>query len=259
MCLACGNPSADHASSTRPPIGQFPRRHFLGLLGAGLAAAAVPSLRAAPPAAPAKPQNVLTPDQALERLIAGNRRYVNGTMNEHDFAAEREALAGGQNPFAAILSCADSRIGPEFAFDASRGDLFVVRVAGNFLSNEGLASLEYTTAVLGTPLIVVLGHEACGAIDAAIKVVTEGAKLPGHLPGLVRHLKPAVKAVTTFEPINPREPGELLAQVTEENVTLNVERLKSAGPVIEPLVETGKVKVVGAVYRLATGQVDFFV
>lgn len=249
MCLACPQPGHP-----------LPRRNFFSLLGAGVATALfAPALRAAPPRAPAKPQNVLTPDQALERLIAGNRRYVNGTMNEHDFAAEREALAGGQNPFAAVLSCADSRIAPEFAFDASRGDLFVVRVAGNFLSDEGLASLEYTTAVLGTPLVVVLGHDACGAVDAAIKVVNDGAKLPGHLPGLVRHLKPAVKAVFSRQYYVPPTDAQYLDDTVSENVNLTVARLKSAGPVIEPLVETGRVKVVGAVYRLATGRVDFFV
>ena len=173
-------------------------------------------------------------------------------MKRHDFAAEREVLAGGQNPYAGILSCADSRIAPEFAFDTARGDIFVVRVAGNFLSDEGLASLEYTTAVLGTPLLVVLGHDSCGAIDAAIKVVNDGEKLPGHLPGLINHLKPAVKAANG-------ESGNLLDNAIRENVALNVEKLKTAGPVISKFVEQGKVRVVGGIYRLATGRVDFFV
>jgi carbonic anhydrase len=246
MCLACGNLSADHSS-------QIPRRNFLGLLGASLAAAAfAPVLRAAPSGPPPKPQNVLTPDAALERLIAGNKRYVKGTMKRHDFATEREALAGGQNPYAGILSCSDSRIGPEFAFDTARGDIFVVRVAGNFLETEGLASLEYTTAVLGTPLLVVLGHEKCGAVDAAIKVVQDRAKLPGHLPELVSHIKPAVKAAEG-------QPGDMLENAIQANVRLNVERLKTASPVVSKFVEQGKVRVVGGIYRLATGRVDFFV
>jgi carbonic anhydrase len=243
MTLLRGTPSADAAR-------QLPRRHFLSQLGVGLAVVAFASvLHAAPSSAP-KPQNVLTADQALARLIKGNARYVKGTMKRHDFAAEREALVGGQNPYAGILSCADSRIGPEFAFDAARGDLFVVRVAGNFLDTEGLASLEYTTAVLGTPLLVVLGHDKCGAVDAAIKVVNDGAKLPGHLPGLVSHIKPAVKVAN-------KEAGDLLENAIRANVLLTVEKLKTASPVISKLVKEGKVKVVGAIYRLDTGKVDF--
>jgi carbonic anhydrase len=253
MCQTCGSPSADHSS-------QLPRRNFLGLLGAGIAAAAfAPLLRAAPAGPPPKPGNAINADEALERLIEGNRRYVKGTMKQHDFATEREALAGGQNPYAGILGCADSRIGPEFAFDSSRGDLFVVRVAGNFVSDEGLASLEYTTAVLGTPLLVVLGHDACGAVEAAIKVVRDGEKLPGHLPGLVGHLKPAVKSVFARQYTAPPTPAQYLSSAIDENVKLNVERLKNSGPLISKFVEQGKVRVVGGVYRLATGQVDFFV
>jgi carbonic anhydrase len=120
--------------------------------------------------APPKPQNVLSPDAALERLRQGNSRYVQGLSLRHDFKHEREALAGGQNPYAAILSCADSRIAPEYAFDSGRGDLFVCRVAGNFASTETIASMEYAVAVLAVPLILVLGHDSCGAVSAAIKI-----------------------------------------------------------------------------------------
>jgi len=251
MCQTCGTPSADHAPAALPLTGQLPRRHFLGLLGASLAAAAfAPVLRAAPKGPPPKPQNVLTADQALARLIAGNERYIDGMTKRVDFASEREALSHGQNPYAGILSCADSRIGPEFAFDSGRGDLFVVRIAGNFLETDGLASLEYATAVLGTPLLVVLGHDKCGAVDAAIKVVNEGAKLPGHLPELVSHIKPAVKIANT-------QTGDLLENAIRENVILTVEKLKHASPVISKVVAEGKVRVVGGIYRLATGKVDF--
>lgn len=260
MCEFCGPSSADRGRDARPATGQLPRRNFLGLLGASIATAVLsPVLRAAPSGPPPKPGNVLTADEALQRLIKGNRRYVSGTMEKHDFASEREALTLGQNPYAAILSCADSRIGPEFAFDASRGDLFVVRVAGNFVSDEGLASLEYTTAVLGTPLLVVLGHDACGAVDAAIKVVRDGEKLPGHLPGLVNHIKPAVKSVLARRHSVPPTPAQSLSATIDENVKLNVERLKNSGPLISEFVEQGKVRVVGGVYRLATGKVDFFI
>src|SRR4029453_12633647 len=118
--------------------------------------------------APPKPENVMSPDASLKRLMEGNQRYVEGVARRHDFTHDPEALAGGQNPFAALLSCAASRIAPEYAFDSGRGDLFVCRVAGNFASNEMLASLEYAVAVLGAPLVLVLGHESCGAVDAAI-------------------------------------------------------------------------------------------
>src|ERR1700704_3057575 len=141
---------------------------------------------------PPKPQNVLSPDASLERLMKGNTRYVDGVSLRHDFKHEREALVGGQNPFASILSCADSRIAPEYAFDSGRGDLFVCRVAGNFANNDTIASMEYSVVVLGSPLILVLGHEACGAVDATIKSLQDGTTLPGHLPWLVAALAPAV-------------------------------------------------------------------
>jgi carbonic anhydrase len=125
---------------------------------------------------------VITADEALNRLMIGNSRYVRGTMRHHNFATQRAALAVGQNPFAGILSCADSRIGPEFAFDTGPGDLFVCRVAGNFANNDTIASFEYAVSVLSTPLIFVLGHQACGAVDATIKQVKDGTSFPGHIP-----------------------------------------------------------------------------
>jgi len=137
--------------------------------------------------APPKPQNVLSPDASLERLLKGNSRYVDGVALRHDFKHEREALVGGQNPYAAILSCADSRIAPEYAFDSGRGDLFVCRVAGNFATDEMIASMEYAVAVLGVPLILVLGHDKCGAVDAAIKSLKDDKALPGHMPSRALH------------------------------------------------------------------------
>lgn len=213
-----------------------------GLLAAGAG-------RAAPPATPPKPQNVLTPDQALERLMEGNRRYVQGTSRRHDFLAEREALAGGQNPYAGILGCADSRIAPEYAFDTGRGDLFVVRVAGNFLNLDNLASFEYAVAVLGTPLLMVLGHEACGAVKSTIASIENRTTLPGHLPALVASLTPAVTAAGG-------QAGNLLDRATAENVRLNAEKLRTATPILDAATNEGRLKVVGGIYRLANGQVD---
>jgi carbonic anhydrase len=199
--------------------------------------------------APPKPQNVLSPDASLERLLKGNTRYVEGVSLRHDFKHEREALAGGQNPYAAILSCADSRIAPEYAFDSGRGDLFVCRVAGNFANTETVASLEYAVAVLNTPLILVLGHDSCGAVDAAIKSLKDDSTLPGHLPSLVTGLAPAVKAVLP-------QGGDTLSKAIRQNVVDTIAKLRSATPILSAAVEQGKLKVAGGVYRLGDGRID---
>jgi carbonic anhydrase len=198
---------------------------------------------------PPKPQNVLSPDAALERLREGNARYVRGLALRHDFRHEREALAAGQNPYAAILSCADSRIAPEYAFDSGRGDLFVCRVAGNFASDEMIASLEYSVAVLNAPLILVLGHESCGAIDSTIKSLKDNTTLPGHLPSLVTAIAPAVKAIL-------QQAGDTASNATRQNVIDNVAKLASATPILSAAVEQKKLKVVGGIYRLKDGRVD---
>jgi carbonic anhydrase len=199
--------------------------------------------------APPKPQNVLSPEASLERLLRGNRRYVEGVSRRHDFKHEREALVTGQNPYAAILSCADSRIAPEYAFDSGRGDLFVCRVAGNFASDESIASLEYAVAILNVPLILVLGHERCGAVDATIKSIKDASTLPGHMPSLVTAIAPAVKAVLS-------QGGDVLDKAIRQNVVDNVAKLSSATPILSAAVEQKKLKVVGGVYRLKDGKVD---
>jgi carbonic anhydrase len=197
---------------------------------------------------PPKPQNEISPDAALKRLMKGNERYVEGVSRRHDFSHEREALAGGQNPYASILSCADSRIAPEYAFDSGRGDLFVCRVAGNFANDETVASLEYGVAVLNSPLILVLGHDSCGAVDATIKSLKDNTTLPGHLPSLVTALAPSVKA-------SMDKPGDKLANAIRQNVVDVVTKLKSATPILSAAVADGKIKIVGGVYRLGDGKV----
>jgi carbonic anhydrase len=191
----------------------------------------------------------MSPDAALERLMQGNARYIDGVSRRHDFKHEREALAAGQNPFAAVLSCADSRIAPEYCFDTARGDLFVCRIAGNFASDEMTASLEYAVQVLNTPLIMVLGHDACGAVDATIKSVKDGTTLPGHLPSLVAALKPAVDAVKN-------DTGDMLVNAIKRNVALNVDKLKSAPPILQAFADNKKIRVIGGVYELKTGKVN---
>jgi carbonic anhydrase len=198
---------------------------------------------------PPKPENMISPDASLKRLMDGNARYVDGVARRHDFKHEREALAGGQNPYAGILSCADSRIAPEYAFDSGRGDLFVCRLAGNFANDDSVASLEYGVAVLGVPLILVLGHDACGAIDATIKSLKDDKPLPGHLPSLVNALAPAVKAVSG-------KGGDVLGNAIRQNVIDNVAKLKAASPILSAAVEKNKLRVVGGIYRLKDGRVD---
>jgi carbonic anhydrase len=230
--------------------GSVTRRGALGLTVSALAAGlVVPRAMAANDKPSPKPQNVIAPDAALDRLMKGNSRYVSGVSLRHDFTHEREALSTGQNPFAAVLSCADSRIAPEYCFDTARGDLFVCRIAGNFASDEMIASLEYAVQVLNTPLIMVLGHEACGAVGATIKSIKDGSTLPGHLPSLVAAIKPAVDAVQG-------QGGDVLANATRRNVTLNVERLKSATPILSAFANGNKNRLVGGVYELKTGRVQ---
>ncbi len=226
------------------------RRHVLKLAtAAALGLAIVPDAFAAKSNAPPKPQNVLSPDAALDRLMKGNNRYVEGVSKRHDFRHEREPLSTGQNPFAAVLSCADSRIAPEYCFDTARGDVFVCRIAGNFASDEMIASLEYAVQVLNTPLIMVLGHESCGAVDATIKSVKDGTTLPGHLPTLVAALTPAVKAAQGAS-------GDLLANATRRNVSMNVDKLKTATPILKSFNDDKKIRVVGGIYQLKSGKVE---
>src|SRR5436305_1077732 len=240
MCEMC----PQHARRLFEPS----RRSFIfaaSAIGLLLANGAVAKERKSPP----KPQNVLSPDAALKRLKDGNERYVEGVAKRHDFRHEREALTGGQNPYAAILSCADSRIAPEYAFDSGRGDLFVCRVAGNFANDDTVASLEYSVAVLNSPLILVLGHDSCGAVVATIKSLKDNTTLPGHLPSLVSALSASVKA-------SADQSGDKLANAIRQNVKDVTAKLKSATPILSAATADGKIKIVGGIYRLASGKVE---
>jgi len=225
------------------------RRSLLGFAASAAGLMLTRAAQAKDTKPPPKPENVISPDASLKRLMDGNARYVDGVARRHDFKHEREALSGGQNPYAGILSCADSRIAPEYAFDSGRGDLFVCRLAGNFANDDSVASLEYGVAVLGVPLILVLGHDACGAVDATIKSLKDDKPLPGHLPSLVAALTPAVKAVSG-------KGGDALGNAIRQNVIDNVAKLKAATPILSAAVEQSKLKVVGGIYRLKDGRVD---
>src|SRR5258707_14843602 len=213
----------------------------------GMGALAVTASVATAQAQPARA--VDTPDAALTRLVEGNARYVSGKMNERDFSAGRAARAQGQAPFAAILGCADSRVAPELAFDQAPGELFVVRVAGNFVTPDGLGSLEYGVAVLGTKVIMVLGHSSCGAVNSTVAALQKGNTLPGHIADLVRAMKPAI------EPALKETGGDLAQRPVIADVRYNVQRLQEATPILAGMVASGKLRVVGGVYDLATGKI----
>jgi carbonic anhydrase len=221
-------------------------RHGLTIAGVSLAWGA---LRSSGWTHPAEAGPSVGPDEALAELVAGNKRYVTGQNTRHDFGPERPALAESQHPFAIILGCADSRVSPELAFDQTRGRLFVVRLAGNFVDDNGLASIEYGTIVLGASLIMVLGHDQCGALKAAVDVVTKNAQLPGHLPELIANLKAPVEQAQ-------KQPGSLLDNAIRDNVLLNVEKLRNSNPVLSDLVKDHRLRVVGGLYNLATGKVE---
>jgi carbonic anhydrase len=215
------------------------RRGVFGAVSAALAVAA---------AGPA-PSSSLSGSEALRRMMDGNARYVANRTHPADFAAGRAARVATHRPIAALLSCSDARVGPEFVFDQGPGDLFVVRVAGNILEAEGLASLEYAAQFLGAPLIFVLGHSGCGAMEAAIKVVKDNAVLPGHLPGLIDHLKPAVLAA------QKAQPADLLSAAITENLRLTMQNVTAAQPLLSDMIAAGKIRLAGGIYSIATGKV----
>jgi carbonic anhydrase len=219
------------------------RRRFLGAGAAALAAMSGAVMAADPP------RNAVAPADALKRLMEGNARYAANSPAERDFSSGRAQRAQAQYPVAAILGCADSRVVPDLVFDQSPGDLFVVRVAGNIMTTNLLASLEYGVQFLGVPLILVLGHSSCGAVDAAIKVVKTNAALPGHLPELITAIKPAAIAAAKVAP------NDALNYAIADNVRRQVARLKSAAPIVQKAYREHKIDIAGGVYDIATGKV----
>ncbi len=182
---------------------------------------------------------------ARQKLADGNKRYVDAKLSHPDQTAERRTeVAKGQHPFAAIVSCSDSRVPPEVIFDQGLGDLFVIRLAGNILDDAALGSLEYAVEHLGVKHIMVLGHERCGAVDATVK----GGEVPGHIGSLVKAIQPAVDKVRN-------QPGDLLDNAVRANVTMVVQQLKSSGPILEELTKKGELTIDGARYDLDDGEV----
>jgi carbonic anhydrase len=196
------------------------------------------------PTAPAIAQNNMTPDQALRQLMEGNQRFVAHKQKypRQDVVRLNE-VAKGQKPFAAILGCADSRVPSEIVFDQGLGDLFVCRVAGNIAVTEEIGSLEFGAAVLGAKVIMVMGHERCGAVDATLK----GASVPGQIGSLLDAIRPSLAKAKNL-------PGDPLENACKANITYQVEKLK-ASPVLAGLITAGKLKIVGGYYDLDQGTV----
>ena len=193
----------------------------------------------------------VTPAQALEELKAGNRRYIDEGINPAYYTAGHTSMVEEHAPIAGILACADARVGAELIFDQEPGDLFMVRLAGNFVSDYGLASMEYAVDLLGTPLLLVLGHTHCGAVTAAVNVVENDLTVPGRIFVLIDGLEPSVLRAREQHPEN------LIYAATEENVRRQVKRLKTISPVVSNAIEAGRCDVVGAIYDMDTGAVHF--
>lgn len=222
------------------------RRNLLkfsaGAIGTGVLTAGLGSKLAFPDKAVA--QENMTPDQALQALMQGNQRFVNGTLENPRRNMTRLAeISKSQKPFAAILGCADSRVPSEIIFDQGFGDLFICRIAGNVATPEEIGSLEFGTLVLGAKVIMVMGHERCGAVDATIK----GAQVPGQIGSLLDAIKPALKN-------SGNQTGDELEKAIKANVLYQIERLK-ASPVISQLIQEEKLTIVGGYYDLDTGRV----
>jgi len=233
----------------KTPSEDFQRHAVLsrrGFIGATLSAATAGLLATATTfldPTPALAQRNLTPDEALKTLLDGNERYRSGRLTslDEDLQILRNHTVDKQEPFAAVLSCADSRVPVEFIFDQSIGHIFVTRVAGNIINSEIIASLEYGAAVLGTKVIVVLGHDGCGAVKAAM----QNNEVTGQISALFSHLRPAID-----------QGGSSLEAVIKANAAFQATMLSQSSPQLAPMVKEGKLKVVAAYYDLATGKVS---
>ena len=198
-------------------------------------------------------QQAITPDEALAMLKRGNQRFLDGKMVNRDYVAQVKQTSRGQFPFASIVSCLDSRIPPAIVFDRGVGDLFVARVAGNFVNDDTLGSLEFASKLAGSKLIVVMGHTECGAVKGAC----DGAQL-GLLTTTLANINPAVNAVQgDYKPRSSKNP-DFVQAVAEKNVHLTMQKLRDRSIVLREMIDSGEIGLVGAMYDVATGQVTFY-
>jgi carbonic anhydrase len=233
---------------TSPTRAAFLKSAAMG--AAAITAAELAGRELAAAAGGAPPMAATTPDEALARLKAGNARFAAGKPQCAPLTARVAELANGQAPYAIVLGCSDSRVPIETVFDEVPGNIFVVRVAGNFLNDDGLGSIEYAVAALKSKLILVLGHSNCGAVAAAVSYVKDGTTQPGHIQHLVRALTHAAK-------VTKGQAGDWIANAVAENVKLNVARMTARSKIVAGAVKSGNLRVVGGVYDLHSGGVSF--
>jgi carbonic anhydrase len=227
--------------------GNFSRRDFMKV--SGMAALGLGLAACAPTVASVQEGPVSNADEALQRLADGNKRYAaNKSIDLNESASRRVELVKGQNPFATIFCCVDSRVPPELVFDRGLGDLFIVRTAGHVIDNAVLGSLQYGVAELKIPVLMVMGHEKCGAVKATVEAVENNAKAEAEINWLVEGIRPAVEKVHG-------QAGDELDNAVRANVELTVARLKGAA-ILGEAVQKGTLKIVGARYDLDTGMVE---
>lgn len=193
-------------------------------------------------------QKSITGEEALQKLMDGNARFVSGNVTHPDQSADRRTeLVAGQHPFAIVVGCSDSRVPPEIVFDQGLGDIFVVRTAGQVIDNVSLGSIEYGVEHLGVPLIVVLGHDSCGAVEATV----EGGKPAGHMDSLVNFILPAVEEARASG-----NESEILDSAIDNNVRNIVDLLNTSEPILSEKIAKGELTIVGARYHLDDGSVE---
>jgi len=198
-------------------------------------------------------QTEMTPQDILQRLKEGNRRFTKGKMKNRDLLMQANATAASQHPVAVVLSCLDSRTAPDIIFDQGIGDIFVARIAGNIQNDDILGSMEFATKLMGAKLIVVVGHTSCGAMRGAC----QDAQL-GHLTALLQKIKPAVKQAASESQMKDCNNKSFIDNIAKDNVLYVIKQIKSRSPVINKLIQEGKVKVVGGMQDISTGAVTFF-
>jgi len=198
-------------------------------------------------------QAAVTPELALQLLKEGNQRFLDKTTLDRSFDKQIELTSGGQYPFAAIVSCIDSRIPTEIVFDQGIGDVFNARIAGNFVNQDILGSLEFACKLAGSKLIVIMGHTSCGAVKGAC----DHAEL-GNLTAMLDNIAPALNEVKTAEGVDRSSKNiDFVNEVAVQNVHLTISRLKADSPVLNEMIDNGEIHVVGAMYDVASGKVSF--
>jgi carbonic anhydrase len=197
-------------------------------------------------------QQSMTPDQALSRLVEGNKRFTSGQSIHRDYVSDAKVTAAGQYPFATVLSCIDSRSIPEIVFDQGIGDLFVPRVAGNYAPTDIVGSIEFATKVAGSKLVVVMGHTECGAVKGACDNVELG-----NLTAVIQAIRPAVDEVQDVPGERSSKNKKFVYAVTVTNVRRTVIKLRQDSPILREMEDSGQIKIVGAMQDIATGEVTF--